>query len=230
MTVRIRRAAARFTERETGRLTQHTFSFGPAYDPVWSGFGPMVCHDDHLLGAGRGFDEHSHQGVEIVTWVLSGAVRHTDSATGVETVLEAGSGGVLATASGIRHAEHATDGGPARFVQVWLTPDAPAEQPRHDHTAVPSAPGKGWVPVIGGAGPLTVGVAGAAYAVARLDAGEQVTLPATERVHAFVATGALQRSSLAEPLQAGDGFFLTGEPEVTVTAGVPTELLVWSFD
>ena len=54
-----------------------------------------------------------------------------------------------------------------------------------------------------------------------------MTLPAAPRVHAFVATGALVRSSLAEPLQAGDAFLLTGEPAHEVTAGVSTDLLVW---
>jgi hypothetical protein len=63
----------------------------------------------------------------------------------------------------------------------------------------------------------------------RLDAGASYTLPAGPRVHAFVATGALLRSSLAEPLQAGDAFLLTDEPEHEVTAGVPTDLLVWQL-
>ena len=62
-----------------------------------------------------------------------------------------------------------------------------------------------------------------------LNAGEVVALPAAARVHAFVATGALLRSSLAEPLAAGDAFWLTGGASYEVTAAIPTELLVWSF-
>ena len=77
--VEIRRGSTRFVEREQGRLTRHSFSFGADYDPARLEFGPMVCHDDHLLGPGRGFDTHRHSGLEIVTYVVSGALRHTDS-------------------------------------------------------------------------------------------------------------------------------------------------------
>lgn len=209
-------------------MTHHSFAFGSAYDPEWLSFGPMVCHDDHLLGSGRGFDEHPHSNLEIVTWVVSGAVRHTDT-SGNQVVLRAGECGVLSAGAGVRHTEHATEDGPARFVQVWLRPDGETEAPRHAHAGVEAAPGDGPVPLVGAGGPLQVDVAGAGYAVARLAAGETLTLPAAAQLHAFVTTGALQRSSMAEPLQAGDGFFMTDEPEHTVTAGVPTELLVWSF-
>jgi hypothetical protein len=65
--------------------------------------------------------------------------------------------------------------------------------------------------------------------VVRLDGRSSVTLPAAPRVHVFVASGALLRSSLAEPLHTGDAFLMTDEPEHTVAAGVPTELLVWTF-
>ncbi len=229
MTVEIRRGAARFADRVAGRLTRHSFSFGPHYDPERLSFGPMVCHDDHLLGSGQGFDEHPHSALEIVTWVVSGALAHTDS-TGRSVTLTAGECAVHSAGSGIRHAEHATADGPARFVQVWLKPDDPETEPRYDRAAVAGLePGAGLVPVVGDAGPLSVGTSGASYAVARLGAGETVTLPAAARVHAFVASGALLRSSLAEPLEAGDAFCFTDEPSRDVTAGVPTDLLVWAF-
>lgn len=209
-------------------MTHHTFAFGSAYDPEWLNFGPMVCHDDHLLGSGTGFDEHPHSALEIVTWVVSGAVRHADS-QGNQVVLNAGDCGVLTAGPGVRHTEFATEDGPARFVQVWLTPDSDAEEVRHAYAPIPAAPGVGIVPMVGDGAPLQVDVAGASYGVARLAAGETLTLPAAPRLHVYVATGALRRFSLAEPLQAGDGFFMTDESEHTVTAGVPTDVLVWSF-
>ncbi len=228
MTVEIRRGTARFADRAPGRLTRHSFSFGPHYDPERLSFGPMICHDDHLLGSGRGFDEHPHSGLEIVTWVVSGALAHTDS-EGRSVTLGAGECAVHTAGSGIRHSEHATADGPARFVQVWLTPDDPGAAPRYGKASVDLEPGAGLVPVVGAGGPLTVGTAAASYAVARLGAGETLTLPAAPRVHAFVATGALLRSSMAEPLAAGDAFCFTDEPAYDVTAGVPTDVLVWSL-
>ncbi|MCL2543991.1 MAG: pirin family protein [Nocardioidaceae bacterium] len=226
MKVNIRRGTQRFTDQVPGRLSRHGFSFGDHYHPEHLDFGPMVCHDDHLLGAGRGFDEHPHSGLEIVTWIVSGHVAHRDS-EGNEVVLGPGACGVLSAGSGTRHSEHATSDGPARFVQVWLRPDDPTRPPSYATTAPDLHEGAGLVPVAGGDGPLPLGTAGASYAVARLAAGESPTLPAAPRLHVFVATGALLRSSLAEPLQAGDAFLLADEPEHEVTAGVPSELLVW---
>lgn len=225
MNVEIRRGSSRFAERVPGRLTQHAFSFGPHLDPERLSFGPMVCHDDHLLGRGQGFEEHPHAGLEIVSWVLAGTLVHRD-ATGTEVTLGPGEGAVLSAGSGVRHSETASDAA-TRFVQVWLTPDEPDGEPSYRSAAV--GPGTGLVRVVGNGGPLAVGVAGAALDVARLEAGESVVLPAAARVHAYVASGALLRSSLAEPLAAGDAFWLTGGTSYEVTAAVPTELLVWSF-
>lgn len=229
MSVEIRRSSSRFTDREPGRRTQHGFSFGAHYDPAWVSFGPMVCHDDHLLGAGRGFTDHPHSDLEIVTFVVSGALAHTDS-LGTATELGAGQVAVLTAGAGVRHSEMATDAGPARFVQVWLRPDDVGATPGYASVSSgAAAPGAGLVPLVGEGASVGIGVAGASCAVARLAAGEELTLPAAPRLHAYVASGALLRSSLAEPLQAGDAFCFVGEPEHPVTAGVPTELLVWSF-
>ncbi|KAA1415517.1 pirin family protein [Nocardioides humilatus] len=229
MSVDIRRSSSRFVEREQGRRTQHAFSFGEHYDPAWLSFGPMVCHDDHLLGSGRGFEEHAHADLAIVTTVLSGSLAHVDS-LGTEGALGSGEVAVLSAGAGIRHSELATADGAARFVQVWLRPDEVGVAPTYVRGSTAAAvPGAGLIPVAGGGTELALGVAGASYGVARLGAGETLVLPAAARLHAYVASGALLRSSMAEPLQAGDAFCFTDEPDHAVTAAVPTELLVWTF-
>jgi len=229
VSVDIRRSSSRFVEREPGRRTQHGFSFGEHYDPDWLSFGPMVCHDDHLLGSGRGFEEHPHADLEIVTFVLSGSLAHADS-LGTAGELGAGDLAVLSAGAGVRHSEVASPAGPARFVQVWLRPDSVGAAPTYLRASSSAAePGAGLVAVAGTGTPVELGVAGASCAVARLAANETVVLPAAPRLHAYVATGALLRSSLAEPLQAGDAFCFVDEPDHAVTAGVPTELLVWTF-
>ena len=163
----IRRSSSRFVEREIGRRTQHGFSFGAHYDPDWLSFGPMVCHDDHLLGTGNGFDEHPHSDLEIVTFVVSGALRHTDS-LGTEETLAAGDLAVLSAGEGVRHSEMPADGA-ARFVQVWLRPDQAGSPPTYARTSAAAAvPGAGLVPIAGAGSAVEVGVAGASYAVARL--------------------------------------------------------------
>ncbi|WP_244930574.1 pirin family protein [Nocardioides sp. W7] len=223
MTVEIRRASARFTERAPGRATQHSFSFGDRHDPERLRFGPMVCHDDHLLAAGEGFATHRHSGVSIVTWVVGGAVAHTG--VGDPVVVAPGQVAVLQTGDGVthppvEHSEVAAESG-TRFVQVWLATDEPAP-PSYDVTTAALEPGV--------LSEVVSPVPGATFSVARLGTGDTVELPAAGRVHAFVATGALMRSSLAEPLSSGDAFEMVDHPAVPVTAAVPTELLVWAFD
>ena len=67
------------TTTQPGIVTRHVFSAGAHYDPANLGFGPLVCHNDDLLQPGGGYPDHPHQDLEIVTWVLSGVLLHTDS-------------------------------------------------------------------------------------------------------------------------------------------------------
>jgi redox-sensitive bicupin YhaK (pirin superfamily) len=204
-------------ERLAGRLTAHGFSFGSTYDPDHVRFGPMVCHDDHLLRAGEGFPPHDHAGLVIVTWVLSGALAHTGPSGAAR--VEPGQVAVLRTGDGVTHSEVA-DAPQTRFVQVWLTASAP-EEPSYAVATPPLETGA----LVEVAEPLP----GAVFSVARLDGGQTLEVPSAPLTHVFVGRGALLRSSLAEPLQDGDAFLFTDEPAHEVTAGVPTELLVWSF-
>jgi len=216
--VAIRRGTDRFLERLPGRLTAHGFSFGSSYDAEHVRFGPMVCHDDHLLRVGEGFPPHEHADLVIVTWVVSGAVAH--SGPDGEARLEPGQLGVLRAGAGVTHAELAA-APQTHFVQVWLTAPG-AEAPSYE-VSTPSLPSGELVPV---ASPIP----GATLSVVRLGDHETVTIPASPRTHVYVSRGALLRSSLAEPLHEGDAFLFTDEPDTELTAGVPSELLVWSFD
>lgn len=217
VSVAIRRGTDRFVDRSPGRLTAHAFSFGSHYDADHVRFGPMVCHDDHLLRMGEGFPPHDHAGLVIVSWVLSGALDH-EGPSGPQR-LAPGQVAVLRTGAGVTHAEVAA-APQTRFVQVWL--DAPgSDEPSYDVATPDPATGE----VVRVAEPLP----GAVFSVARLDANQALTVPAAPLTHVFVGRGALLRSSLAEPLQDGDAFLFTDEPAHEVVAGVPTELLVWQF-
>jgi redox-sensitive bicupin YhaK (pirin superfamily) len=210
MSVEIRRGTDRFVDRGEGRRTLHGFSFGSFYDADHVSFGPMVCHDDHLLRTGEGFATHSHSDQVIVSWVLSGALTHTDS-TGATVTLTPGQVGVLHAGDGVQHSEVAA-APQTRFVQVWLTPPSPGGPTSYDVVPPPVEP-----------------VPGARFQVARLEADHAFTTPVAPKVHVYVARGALLRSSLAEPLHDGDAFLFTDEPAHELTAGVDTELLYWTF-
>lgn len=231
MVVEVRRGSTRFVSRLDGGQTRHSFSFGELYDPERVRFGPMVCHDDHRLAGGKGFAEHAHRDVEIVTWVLAGALEHADD-RGHTAVVEPGTVQVLDAGPGVTHREVAVAGvGPTRFVQVWLARDEPATEPSYAVAAAPVETGVlSTVASAGSGAPVRLRTPGATFRVARLEGGQTLTLPDEPRQHVFVARGALLRSSLAEPLAEGDAFLITDDPGRQVTAAVPSELLVWTFD
>jgi redox-sensitive bicupin YhaK (pirin superfamily) len=237
MTVEVRRGTARFQTREQGRSTWHSFSFGTHYDPGNVGFGPLVCHDEHLLRGGEGFPDHPHRDVEIVTWVVTGALEHAGGPAGADGdrgVVHPGQVQVLWTGDGVTHAEIAEPGaGPTRFVQAWLRPE-PAPDVAPERSVADTDPARGGLVLAASAADPGAAVLlrtpGASLWVARLDRGDTVRLPDADRLHAFVARGALTRSSLAEPLAAGDAFRISDRPGPEVTAAAETELLVWAFD
>ncbi len=225
MTVTLYAGSQRSSSTDAGRVTHHSFSFGPAYDPTNLGFAPLVCHNDDALDPGAGYPEHPHSELEIVTWVLEGALVHTDS-TGASHVVEAGRAQVLSAGSGIRHSEVADPAsGRCRFLQAWLTPSSARSQPSYVVSEAP-APRSGLVEVVGG-GALPIGTAGARLLVARLDPGQSVVLPEDPRQHVFAATGSASLAGVA--LAAGDAVRLTDEPGHVVRASQACELLVWTF-
>jgi redox-sensitive bicupin YhaK (pirin superfamily) len=229
MSVALYSGSDRSYDAAAGRVTRHSFSFGPHYDPANLGFGPLVCHNDDALDpsvlVGAGYPDHPHSELEIVTWVLEGALVHTDS-TGERHVVEAGRAQVLSAGSGIRHSEIADPAsGRCRFVQSWLVPTVPGAPPSYVLGEAPRS-GSGLVDVAGGNG-LPVGTRGARLLVARLSPGDAVSLPDDPRQHVFAATGSV--SLAGSVLRAGDAVRLTDEPGHVVRASEATELLVWSF-
>lgn len=225
MSVALYAGSQRSSSTADGRVTRHSFSFGPHYDPANLGFGPLVCHNDDVLDPSSGYPDHPHSELEIVTWVLEGALVHTDS-TGTRHVVEAGRAQVLSAGTGIRHGEVADPGsGRCRFVQAWLAPTTAGNAPSYVLGDAPP-PGSGLVDVAGGDG-LRLGTRGARLLVARLSAGESVTLPDGPRQHVFAASGTVALAD--EVLHLGDALRIRDEPGHVVRASEDAELLVWTF-
>lgn len=202
-------------------MTRHSFSFGPHYDPANLGFGPLVCHDDHELDPGAGFPDHRHSDVEIITWVVTGALRHDGS-----SLLRPGQVAVQSAGSGVVHSEVAA-GVPTRFVQAWLRPDASGGTPTRAVADVPLAVGR-WTPLVGKGAPLTLGVAGASLAGLRLEPGRVVSLPHAPLVHLFVVTGAVAEGGGA--LGAGDVLRASGgDHRLELVGEEEAVLLAWSM-
>ncbi len=243
--IEVRRAADRFVTTEPGRTTYHSFSFGHFYDPANLRFGLLVCHNDDHLQPGSGYADHPHRDLEIVTWVLSGALTHRDStgsgggSTGGSTGRSGGGSGVvgagqvqaMSAGSGVVHSEVVEPGAdPTRFVQTWVLPDKPGVRPRHATADLALAPGE-LTPVVSGSdhgAALRIGARAATLYAASLATGDTVALPNLARAHVFVATGTLELEDAAALAEA-DAARVTDAGGLRLTATAPTQLLVWGF-
>lgn len=226
MAIEVRAPGDRFLTRAEGRTTWHSFSFGAHYDPANVGFGPLVALNDELLPRGTGYDDHPHRDTEIVTWVLSGALRHRDSA-GHDVVVGAGEVQLLSAGSGVVHSEVSASAATTRFVQCWLRPDSADLSPAYA-TARPDVRGALVVVASSGGVGLPIHVSGASLLAAVLEPGDQVVLPRAPRLLVFVATGELLLGGRA--LLAGGEARLLYEHSQPVTATTPgTRVLVWAL-
>jgi quercetin 2,3-dioxygenase len=196
--VEIRRAADRFVSAYDGVVSHHSFSFGPHYDAGNLGFASLVCHNDDLLQPGRGYDDHPHRDLEIVTWVVDGELHHRDSG-GTRGVVRAGEVQRMSAGSGVVHAE-AAGAGPTRFIQAWVRPDEPGGPPGYEQGAVPAT--GGWFPVAGGPDALVaLGSSTSVLSSCALDGATRS--PEAPFLHLFVVGGEV-RLETGHLLGAGD--------------------------
>jgi len=215
----------RFRTDSEGRSTRHLFSFGAHYDASRLGFAAMVAHNDETLPPGTGFPDHPHSEVEIVTWVLTGALRHTD-AHGSSGVLLPGDVQRISAGTGIVHAEVADpelgSEVETRFLQTWLRPDRAGRQPAY---AVERGDHSGDLVEAVGPGSLSIDSAGA-----RLLLGTPATtteLPDAAAVHVFVVAGRFRLAG--STLDAGDSAFVDAADERLLEVVEPGPVAVWAF-
>lgn len=231
MIIDLRRAANRQESHADGIVSRHSFAFGPHYDPTNTRFGALVAHNDDVLAPGAGFPEHPHRDLEIVTWVVSGALQHADS-TGGSAIVRPGMVGRLSTGEGVQHSETNASSDETRYVQVWLLPDVEG-LPSYSTADVSSLlDGGAFVAVASGSQPAAVTVrCNATLFAARLPPGASATIPASALLHLFVVRGAVTFASDGEQVQllAEDAVRVTGAVDVRVEATTDAELLAWAM-
>lgn len=232
----VRRGSERFVTDVEGRTTRHSFSFGAHYDPDDVGFGLLVCHNDDLVRPGHGYPDHPHRDLEIVTWVLEGALRHQDS-TGRGGVVTPGTVQRLSAGSGVVHAEVNDAAEPVRFLQMWVRPEETGLEPSYEQRGVDAELGRGgWVTLASGMGSridaaaVRLNSTRAALHAVRLRPGESVHLPDARWLHLFVARGGVEVELLGD-LDTGDAARLSRSGGQRVSGSSPTgaEVLLWEM-
>ncbi len=115
--------------------SRHSFSFGSYYDPGQMGFRSLRVINEDRVAPGTGFDTHGHRDMEIISYVLDGAIEHKDS-MGNGEVLRAGEVQAMSAGTGILHSEFNPSGdAPVHFLQIWLMPDRSGHTPRYAQRA-----------------------------------------------------------------------------------------------
>lgn len=242
--VDVRRAADRFATRTGWLDSSHSFSFAGHYDPGNTHHGLLLVSNDDVIAPGTGFETHPHRDMEIVTWVLQGALVHQDS-EGHAGVIYPGLAQRMSAGRGILHSEKndafrlagtdpdATE--PVHLVQMWVVPDENGVDPGYEQLEIDAdllagglVPVASGLPRHDGAAAIRIRNRYAALHAARLAPGGSVTLPDAPYLHLFVPRGGVELEG-AGPLHAGDAVRFTGVGGHRVTATEPAEILVWEM-
>jgi redox-sensitive bicupin YhaK (pirin superfamily) len=231
-TIDVRRAGDRF-HTDMGWLdSRHSFSFGGHWDPANTGHGLLIVSNDDRVAPGGGFGAHPHRDMEIVTWVLEGALEHTDSA-GNTGVIVPGHAQRMSAGTGIVHSEmnhSATE--PVHFLQMWVVPERTGLETGYEQVDLTARLDAGGLVTVASGGADTEGVhinqPGATLRAARMAGGDTVAVPEDPCVHLFVALGAVRLGDTL--LDEGDAVRLTSATGLDVTAPKGSEILLWSSD
>ena len=228
----IRRAEERGHANHGWLDSYHTFSFGNYYDPSHMGFSSLRVINDDTVSPRGGFAPHGHRDMEIVSYVLSGALKHEDS-MGNGSVIRPGDVQRMSAGTGITHSEfNASDAEPVHFLQIWVMPEAEGLTPGYEQKPFPDEEKRGRLRLVGSRdgreGSVTIHQDVDIYATL-LDNGDSVshTLPDGRKVWAHLARGSVTLNG--EPLNPGDGVAIEGPARITLSGASEAEVLLFDM-
>jgi hypothetical protein len=230
--ITLRKASDRFHTNIDWLDSWHTFSFGEHYDPRQSGFSALrVINDDTVL-PGQGFGSHPHRDMEILSYVLTGALAHRDSSGG-GGVIRPGDVQRMSAGSGVVHSEfNASHDEPVHFLQIWLLPDQRGIAPGYEQKTFPEKDRRGQLRLLasrdGRQGSVTIHQDAAVYG-ALLAKGERASfeLGSGRSAWVHVARGSVELNGAR--LSAGDGAALKDEKAVGLVGLDAAEVLLFDL-
>jgi quercetin 2,3-dioxygenase len=212
--------------------SKHSFSFGHFVDPEYMNFGPLRVINEDRIQPGEGFPTHGHENMEIISYILDGALEHKDS-IGTGSVIRAGEVQRMSAGTGIRHSEYnpsSEDG--AHFLQIWLIPGEMDIDPGYEQKMFDPADRRGDITLVaasdGRDGALKVHQDVDLYS-AVLDEGNNVTLDLRDGRRAWVQVAKGNAQLNGERLSPGDGAAVSDEAALELKATSDAEVLIFDM-
>lgn len=212
--------------------SKHTFSFGHYHDPAHTGFGPLLVINEDRVAPGQGFGTHGHRDMEIISYVLEGALEHKDS-MGTGSVLHYGDVQRMTAGTGVRHSEFngsATE--PVHFLQIWIQPDTAGIAPGYEEKHFTPESKQGQLRLIaskdGRDGSVLVHQDAAIYA-SILNGASRVEHPLAHGRTAYVHVIRGHVTVNGKALAGGDAVKISDESRVTLSQADAAELLLFDL-
>jgi len=209
--------------------SRFTFSFDQYYDPKHVQFRSLRVINEDIVAPSSGFPTHPHRDMEILTWILAGALEHRDT-TGGSGILRPGELQHMTAGRGVKHSEfNPSSKDPAHLLQIWILPERKGLDPSYEQLAFADADLRGRFSLVAGPhAPVTIHQDADLF-IARLDRGAaaQHSLEAGRHAWLQAARGEVQLNE--NKLKAGDGAAVSEETEIRVQADRPSELLLFDL-
>ena len=210
----------------------HTFSFGGYHDPGYMGFRALRVINDDTVAPGAGFGTHPHRDMEIISYVVSGALEHRDS-IGTGSVIRPGEVQRMSAGTGIRHSEfNASKTEPVHFLQIWIVPQQAGIAPGYEQRAFPAAERTDRLRLVGDRdgtdGALRIHQDVKLYATT-LTAGASLAAPVPAGRYAWLQLVRGSATLAGHSLQQGDGAAIGEEPSVKIDSAAGAELLLFDL-
>lgn len=228
----VRKSEERGTANFGWLNSRHTFSFGHYHDPRHMGFGALRVINEDSVEPGAGFETHGHRDMEIISYVLEGALEHTDS-LGTGSVIRPGEVQRMSAGTGIRHSEfNHSKTEPVHFLQIWIVPNKTGLAPSYEQKAFPEADGRGRLRLVGSSdgrdGSVTIHRDVDLYA-GLLDGTERMAFPLRPGRRAWVQVARGEIDVNGERLAAGDGAAIDAVEGIEIDGGRAAEVLLFDM-
>jgi len=232
MKLSIRRADERGRADHGWLLSFHTFSFADYYDPAHMGFRALRVINEDRVQAGQGFGAHSHRDMEIISYVLEGALQHKDS-MGTSSIIRPGEVQRMSAGTGVTHSEfNASATELVHFLQIWILPARPGGKPGYEQKAFPEEERRGrWRLVAspdGRDGSVTIQQDVALY-TSLPRTGETLKHELAPGRHAWLHVARGDVELAGEKLVAGDAAAISDARGIELTGGASSEVLLFDL-